>query len=48
MKIKIVNRKYIIKKLIRFEKMVGVKLLGYKLAIGKYEIRLYYASKKDS
>lgn len=40
--IKIVNRKYLISnKFIRFEKMVGLKLIGYKIAIGFYEIRLY-------
>lgn len=43
MKIKFVNRKYMISnKLFRFEKMIGVKPVGFKVAIGKYEIRYYY------
>jgi len=42
MKIRIVNRKYIIKKFFRFEKMKGVTIIGFKIAIGKYEIRYFY------
>ena len=42
MKIKIVNRKYIIKKFFRFDEMKGVNPVGFKIAIRKYEIRFYY------
>lgn len=42
MKVKIVNRKYIIKKFFRFEKMKGVNTVGLKIAVGKYEIRFYH------
>jgi 2-keto-4-pentenoate hydratase len=43
MNISIVNRKYLIgNKWIRLEKMKGVRLVGYKLALGIYEIRLYF------
>ena len=42
MKLTIVNRKYVIGgKWFRFEKMLGITPVGWKLAIGKYEIRLY-------
>jgi hypothetical protein len=42
MNIKIVDRKYLIGgKWIRFEKMRFVKAVGYKIAIGRYEIRFY-------
>lgn len=42
MNIKIVDRKYLIGgKWFRYEIMKGVKLIGYKIAIGRYEIRLY-------
>jgi len=43
MDIRIVDRKYLIGgKWIRFEKMQGVKkLVGWKIAIGRYEIRFY-------
>lgn len=44
MTIKIVNRKYLIgNKLFRFQKMKGIKSIGFKIAIGKYEIRFYYS-----
>ena len=40
--VKIVDRKYIIGgKWLRFQKMQGVKLVGWKIAIGRYEIRFY-------
>ena len=42
MTVRFVDRKYIIKKLFRFEKMRGVGTIGFKIAIGKYEIRFYY------
>jgi hypothetical protein len=42
MKIKIVNRKYIIHKFFRFEKIEGIQgYIGLKIALGKYEIRIY-------
>lgn len=42
MKLKIVDRKYKVGgKWIRFERMKGVKLIGYKLAIHRFEIRIY-------
>lgn len=41
-KVKIINRKYIIVKFFRFEKMRGANgIVGIKFAIGKYEIRFY-------
>lgn len=44
----IINRKYLIGgKWVRFEKMIGVKLNGYKIAIGKYEIRFYFKHKEN-
>jgi len=42
MNIRIVDRKYLIAgKWIRFQKMSGLKLVGWKIAIGRYEIRVY-------
>lgn len=42
MNIRIVDRKYLIGgKRFRFQKMRGIKLLGWKIAIGRYEIRFY-------
>jgi len=41
MRIKIVDRKYPIGRWLRFLKMQGVQLIGYKLAIYKYELRIY-------
>lgn len=42
MKINIVNRKYIICKFFRLEKIQGIQgFIGYKIAIWKYEIRIY-------
>lgn len=42
MTIRIVDRKYLIGgKWLRFQVMRGVKLVGYKIAIGRYEIRFY-------
>jgi hypothetical protein len=42
MTIKIVDRRYLVGgKWLRFQKMKGVKLVGWKIAIGRYEIRLY-------
>ena len=42
MNIRIINRRYLIdNKWLRFEKMQGIKLIGYKIAVGKYEIRFY-------
>lgn len=47
MKVKIINRKYILAgKLFRFKKMRGVSsvsinIIGYKICIGRYELRLY-------
>jgi hypothetical protein len=42
MRIRIVNRKYLIGgKWFRFEKMMNIQCIGYKFAIGKFEIRLY-------
>lgn len=47
MKIKIVDRKYRINNLsFRFSKMRGVKLIGYKISIFRYEIRFYFGKKK--
>lgn len=47
MKIRIVDRKYSIGgKWLRFEVMQGVKLVGWKIAIGRYEIRFYYERKR--
>jgi len=43
MVIKFVNRKYTIKYWIRFQKLRGInKIIGFKIAIFNYEIRLYY------
>ena len=43
MRIKLVNRKYIIaNKFFRFEKIIGIKLIGYKISIGIYEIRFFH------
>ena len=43
MEIRIINRKYLIGgKWIRFQKMKWIKSIGFKIAIGKYEIRFYY------
>ena len=42
MKLKLVDRKYIIGgRIFRFCKMKGIKLIGWKIAIGRYELRLY-------
>lgn len=42
MTIKIINRKYLIGgKWIRLEEMRGLKLVGWKIAIFNYEVRLY-------
>ena len=42
MDIKIVDRKYLIGgKLLRFQVMRGIRLVGWKIAIGRYEIRFY-------
>jgi len=41
MKLKIVDRKYPIGRWIRFQKMQGIKLLGYKFVIYRYELRIY-------
>ena len=42
MTIKIVDRKYLIgDKWLRFKIMRGIKLVGWKIAIGRYEIRFY-------
>jgi hypothetical protein len=42
MTIKIVDRRYLVGgKWLRFQKMKGVKLVGWKIAIGRYEIRFY-------
>jgi uncharacterized membrane protein (DUF373 family) len=42
MNIIFVNRKYIVGgKWLRFEKMKGIKLIGFKIAIGKFEVRIY-------
>ena len=42
MTIKIVDRKYLIGgKWIRFQVMRGVEKVGWKVAIGRYELRLY-------
>ena len=42
MNIKIVDRKYLIGgKWFRFQVMQGVRLVGWKIAIGRYEIRFY-------
>jgi len=42
MKIKLINRKYIIaNKFFRFESMTGIEFIGYKIAVGKYEIRFF-------
>lgn len=42
MNIKIVDRKYKLGRWFRFQKMKGIKTLGYKIALFKYEIRLYF------
>ena len=42
MKLKFVDRKYLIGgKWFRYQRMIGVKDLGFKIAIGKYEFRFY-------
>ena len=42
MDIKIVDRKHLIGgKLLRFQVMRGIRLVGWKIAIGRYEIRFY-------
>ena len=42
MTIKLIDRKYLIGgKWVRFEKMRGIKLVGYKIAVGRYEFRFY-------
>ncbi len=42
MKLKIINRRYLIGgKWFRYQRMKGVKDLGFKIAIGKYEFRFY-------
>ena len=41
MKIKLINRKYQTGNFFRLKKMIGIKLLGYKFCIYKYELRIY-------
>jgi hypothetical protein len=42
MDIRIIDRKYLIGgKWLRFEKMKGIFFYGWKIAIGRYEIRFY-------
>lgn len=42
MEIRIVDRKYLIGgKWFRFQVMKSLKLVGYKVAFGRYEVRLY-------
>jgi hypothetical protein len=42
MKLKIVNRKYIInRKWFKYQRMKGIKDLGFKITIGRYELRFY-------
>ena len=48
MKLKIVNRKYLIGgKWFRYQRMIGVKDLGFKIVIGKYEFRFYKTKQND-
>jgi hypothetical protein len=42
MRLKIVDRKYQIGNFFRFEKMKGVVLNGYKIAVHRYELRIYF------
>ena len=47
MKLKIVDRNYCLGgKWFRFQKMKGTKYLGFKIAIGRYEIRFYDLNQK--
>jgi len=41
MELAIINRRYKIGSWLRFQKMQGVGLVGWKMCIGKYEVRLY-------
>lgn len=42
MPLKIIDRKYCLKeKWFRYQKMKGIKYLGFKIAIGRYEFRFY-------
>ena len=42
MQILIVNRKYLVGgKWFRYQRMKGVKDIGFKIAIGRYEVRFY-------
>lgn len=44
MKLKIIDRRYLIGgKWFRYQKMKGVKYIGFKIAIGRYEFRFYKA-----